>query len=110
MLFTLELSRRLASTLITANAVRPGVIPTNLGRHLPQWQVWALETLGKPFTKTIPQGAATTCYVATSPELNDVSGYFFEHCNPHRPGGQTENTALAKQLWAVSEELTAGYI
>ena len=109
-LFTLELSRRLASTLITANAVRPGVIPTNLGRHLPQWQVWALKTLGKPFTKTIPQGAATTCYVATSPELNDVSGYFFEHCNPHRPGGQTENTALAKQLWDVSEELTAGYI
>jgi NAD(P)-dependent dehydrogenase (short-subunit alcohol dehydrogenase family) len=109
-LFTLELSRRLASTLITANAVRPGVIPTNLGRHLPQWQVWALKTLGKPFTKTIPQGAATTCYVATSPELNDVSGYFFEHCNPHRPGGQTENTTLAKQLWDVSEELTAGYI
>jgi NAD(P)-dependent dehydrogenase (short-subunit alcohol dehydrogenase family) len=109
-LFTLELARRLESTNITANAVRPGVIPTNLGRHLPQWQVWALETLGKPFTKTIPQGAATTCYVATSPELSDVSGYFFEHCNPHRAGGQTENTALARQLWDVSEELTAGYI
>ena len=109
-LFTLELSRRLGSTPITANAVRPGVIPTNLGRHLPQWQVWTLETLGKPFTKTIPQGAATTCYVATSPDLRDVSGYFFEHCNPHRPGGQTENTGLAKQLWDVSEDLTAGYI
>jgi NAD(P)-dependent dehydrogenase (short-subunit alcohol dehydrogenase family) len=109
-LFTLELARRLESTNITANAVRPGVIPTNLGRHLPQWQVWALETLGKPFTKTIPQGAATTCYVATSPALNEVSGYFFEHCNPHRPGGQTENAELAKQLWDVSQELAAGYI
>jgi NAD(P)-dependent dehydrogenase (short-subunit alcohol dehydrogenase family) len=109
-LFTLELARRLESTNITANAVRPGVIPTNLGRHLPRWQVWALETLGKPFTKTIPQGAATTCYVATSPELSDVSGYFFEHCNPHRPGGQTENAELAAELWDVSEELTAGYI
>jgi NAD(P)-dependent dehydrogenase (short-subunit alcohol dehydrogenase family) len=109
-LFTLELARRLKSTPITANALRPGVIPTNLGRHLPEWQVWALKTVGKPFTKTIPQGAATTCYVATSPALDKTSGYFFEHCNPHRPGGQTENTQLAQQLWAVSEELTAAYI
>lgn len=109
-LFTLELAQRLKSTTITVNAVRPGVIPTNLGRHLPQWQVWALKTLGRPFTKTIPQGAATTCYVATSPVLSQVSGYFFEHCNPHRPGGHTENAELAKKLWAVSEELTAGYI
>lgn len=109
-LFTLELARRLAETNATANAVRPGVIPTNLGRHLPRWQVIVLETLGKPFTKTIPQGAATTCYVATNPALRETSGYFFEHCNPHRPGGQTENRELAARLWAVSEELTAGYL
>ena len=109
-LFTLELARRLKTTNITANALRPGVIPTNLGRHLPQWQVWALKTVGKPFTKTIPQGAATTCYVATSPDLSQVSGYFFEHCNPHRPGGHTEDTEMAKQLWDVSEELTTGFI
>jgi NAD(P)-dependent dehydrogenase (short-subunit alcohol dehydrogenase family) len=109
-LFTLELARRLKDTNATANALRPGVIPTNLGRHLPYWQVWVLENLGKPFTKTIAQGAATTCYVATYPALSTTSGYFFNHCNPHRPGGQTENTELAEQLWTVSEELTAGYL
>ncbi len=108
-LFTLELARRLQDTNATSNALRPGVIPTNLGRHLPQWQVWALKTVGKPFTKTIAQGAATTCYVATSPALEKVSGYFFNHCNPHRPGGHTENTEMAAKLWTVSEELTAGY-
>jgi NAD(P)-dependent dehydrogenase (short-subunit alcohol dehydrogenase family) len=109
-LFTLELARRLKDTRATANAVRPGVIATNLGRHLPQWQVWALKTIGKPFTKTIEQGAATTCYVATAPALDKVSGIFFEHCNPHRPGGHTEDTEMAARLWTVSEQLTSGYL
>lgn len=109
-LFALELADRFSETNVTANALRPGVIPTNLGRHLPQWQVWALKTVGKAFTKTIPQGAATTCYVATAPALAKTSGYFFNHCNPHRPGGNTENKALAEQLWTVSNELTADYL
>ncbi|MFQ5635247.1 MAG: SDR family NAD(P)-dependent oxidoreductase [Gammaproteobacteria bacterium] len=106
-LFALELARRLADTTATANSLRPGVIPTNLGRHLPRWQVIALETIGRPFTKTIAQGAATSCYVATAPTLSTVSGYFFNHCNPHRPGGHTEDREMAARLWAVSEELTA---
>lgn len=108
-LFTLELARRLDKTNATANALRPGVIPTNLGRHMPRWKTWALETLGKPFTKTIAQGAATSCYVATNPTLSRTNGYFFNHCNPHRPGGHTEDTDIAARLWEVSEELTAGY-
>lgn len=108
-LFTLELARRLRTTNATANALRPGVIPTNLGRHMPKWKVWVLENLGKPFTKTIPQGAATTCYVATNPDLAKTSGIFFNHCNPHRPGGHTEDTDMAARLWKVSAELTAGY-
>jgi len=109
-LFTLELAKRLEGTNATANALRPGVIPTNLGRHLPTWQNWVLENLGKPFTKTVGQGAATTCYVATAPALDGISGYFFEHCNPILAGGFTEDREMAARLWAVSEELTAGYI
>ena len=108
-LFTLELAKILRTTNATANALRPGVIPTNLGRHMPRWKTWVLENLGKPFTKTIAQGAATTCYVATNPALDKTSGYFFNHCNPHRPGGHTEDTEMAAELWVVSEELTAGY-
>jgi len=109
-LCALELTRRLEGTNATANSLRPGVIPTNLGRHLPRWQVTALETVGRFFTKTIPQGAATTCYVATAPSLRDVSGVFFNHCNPHRPGGFTEDHDMAARLWTVSEELTAAYL
>lgn len=109
-LFTLELAQRLENNNATANALRPGVISTNLGRHMPRWKVIALDTVGKVFTKTTAQGAATTCYVATSPALNKVNGYFFDHCNPVRAGGFTEDRAMAKQLWSVSEQLAAGYI
>ncbi len=109
-LFTLELAKRLQGTRATANALRPGVIATNLGRHLPRWQVIALETVGSLFTKTMGQGAATTCYVATAPALSETSGYFFEHCNPIRAGGYTEDTEMAAKLWAASEEIAAGYV
>jgi NAD(P)-dependent dehydrogenase (short-subunit alcohol dehydrogenase family) len=109
-LFTLGLAQRFAGTNATANALRPGVIATNLGRHMPRWKVIALETVGRVFTKTIAEGAATTCYVATAPALSTVNGYFFDHCNPVRAGGFTEDTAMAQTLWEVSEQLTAGYI
>jgi len=109
-LFTLELARIFEATNATANAVRPGVIPTNLGRHLPRWKVIALETVGAVFTKTIAEGAATTCYVATAPALSDVNGYFFDHSNPVRGGGYTEDSEMARRLWEVSAELSAGYI
>ncbi|MGI9341748.1 MAG: SDR family NAD(P)-dependent oxidoreductase [Gammaproteobacteria bacterium] len=109
-LFTLELADRLQGTAATANVLRPGVIPTNLGRHMPRWKTLTLETVGKLFTKTIPQGAATSCYVATAPALKNVNGRFFNHCNPHRPGGHTEDREMASRLWQVSTELTAGYL
>jgi len=109
-LFTLELARQLEETDATANSLRPGVIATNLGRHLPRWKVVALETVGRVFTKTMAEGAATTCYVATAPALSDVSGYFFDHSNPVRAGGFTEDSEMARQLWDASEQLAAGYV
>ena len=109
-LFSLELSHRLDGTNATSNALRPGVIPTNLGRHMPAWKPFVLKTLGRIFTKTIPQGAATQVYVATAPGLAQTSGYFFEHCNPIHGGGYTEDRAMAGRLWQVSEQLTAAYL
>jgi len=109
-LFTLELARRLEGTTVTANALRPGAIPTNLGRHMPKWKNVVFETVGSFFTSTIPEGAATQVYLATAPSLSETSGYFFERCNPIRAGGYTEDSDMAKQLWDVSAELTAGHI
>lgn len=110
-LFVRELARRLRGTNATANTVHPGVIFTNLGRHLPQWQLVAARLIGWIFMKSVEEGSATSCYVATHPALAGVSGYFFQDCNPVRPEGPyMEDDALAARLWQVSEELTRGYL
>ena len=77
---------------------------------MPEWQLFIARTIGPLFMKTIEQGAATTCYVATNPALATVSGNFFRDCNPQRPGGHTENDEMAAQLWELSEELTGEYL
>ena len=66
--------------------------------------------IGWTFMRSVEQCVATTCYVATAPALSQTSGYFFEHCNPILAGGYTEDSAMADELWDVSEELTAGYV
>ena len=51
------------------------------------------------------QGAATTCYVATSPSLKGVSGKYFANCRETKPSAQAENDDLARKLWEESEVL-----
>jgi len=105
-LFSREFARRLANTSATSNSLHPGVIQTNLARHLPPRDV----DPDDPRYKTVPQGAATQCYVATSPELEGVTGYYFSDCNPAVPDHNMQDDAMAARLWAVSEELVAGYL
>jgi len=103
-LFAAELARRLEGTPVTANSLHPGVIKTNLGRHLDRDD--DDDDSGR-YNKSIEQGAATQCYVATSPLIADVSGQYFVDCNPADPNPLMYDEALAARLWAVSEELTS---
>lgn len=105
-LFAFELARRLAGTGATANAVHPGIIMTNLGRHFAPWKQTVGRLVGWTFMKSIEAGSATQCYVATNPALTDTSGYYFADCNPLQPTPQMQDTALAAKLWEVSAELT----
>jgi NAD(P)-dependent dehydrogenase (short-subunit alcohol dehydrogenase family) len=110
-LFATGLARRLAGTAVTANALHPGVISTNLGRHLSPLLGGMLRALSfTPMLKSVPQGAATTCYVATAPALSKVSGTYFADCNPKVPSPRARDAELAARLWAVSEELVKGYL
>jgi NAD(P)-dependent dehydrogenase (short-subunit alcohol dehydrogenase family) len=109
-LFVRELARRLAGTRVTANALQPGVIMTNLGRYLPWYQLVAAKLIGWTFMKSVEAGAATQVYLATWPQLAGASGCFFKDCNPFLPGGNMENDELAAKVWAVSEELTKPYL
>lgn len=111
-LMSLELARRLADSKATSNAVHPGIINTNLGRHFAAWKRAAGKLIGWTFMKSVEEGAATQCYVATAPALAKVSGQYFEDCNPVVPkaGKHMEDQALAAQLWQKSEELTRQYL
>ncbi len=112
-LFSQELSRRFAkdNSKATANAVLPGVIMTNLGRHMPTWKTTAAKLVGWTFMRSVEEGVATSCYVATNPKLNTVSGHMFINCNPFTPEGvHMTDRKLASQLWDVSIELTKDYL
>ncbi|MCB1698695.1 MAG: SDR family NAD(P)-dependent oxidoreductase [Halioglobus sp.] len=106
-----ELARRLSGTSTTANSVHPGVINTNLGRHMPWYMQWGGKLFGWAFMKSIEEGAATQTYVATSPGLAGVNGFYFVDCNP-APGDtpQMQDDAMASRLWQLSEELTRPYL
>ncbi|KAI7996888.1 hypothetical protein LOK49_LG10G01916 [Camellia lanceoleosa] len=101
-----ELSRRLQEegANITVNSVHPGLIMTNLMRHS-----FFLMRLLKVFTyhmwKNVPQGAATTCYVALHPKLKGVTGKYFLDCNEWPASKFATDEALAKKLWDFSNKL-----
>ncbi|KAK8467811.1 hypothetical protein PHAVU_007G157500 [Phaseolus vulgaris] len=101
-----ELSRRLQEegVNITANSVHPGVIMTPLMRHSS-----LLMNFLKTFTffmwKSVPQGAATTCFVALHPSLKGVSGKYFLDCNEYQPSAHALNQLLGRNLWDFSNKL-----
>ncbi|KAI3443016.1 uncharacterized protein J3R85_000367, partial [Psidium guajava] len=101
-----ELSRRLQQegANITVNSVHPGLIMTNLMRHS-----FILMRVLKMFTyllwKNVPQGAATTCYVALHPSLRGVTGKYFLDCNEMEPSALAQDDRLAKKLWDFSNRL-----
>ncbi|XP_062197249.1 short-chain dehydrogenase TIC 32 A, chloroplastic-like isoform X2 [Phragmites australis] len=103
-----ELSRRFQEEgcNLTANSLHPGLIPTNIARYVVTNSVLvSILSVAKPFLKGMPQGAATTCYLALHPDLKDVSGKYFADCNEATPTAVARDAELAKRLWSFSEEL-----
>lgn len=111
-LFSLDLARRLKGTRITSNSLHPGVINTEIDRTEPGLFQVAFGVLTAVGGKSIAQGAATTCYVATSPQLGEISGQYFEDCNAVTVLGDNHmhDVMQAEQLWQVSETLTQDYL
>jgi NAD(P)-dependent dehydrogenase (short-subunit alcohol dehydrogenase family) len=107
LLFAMELSRRFEGTKKTANAVHPGVIQTNLGRHMNPVARVVFGGVGPLFLKTVPQGAATEVFVATSPKVEGVTGKYFADCNVAKARKDAYDADLAKKLWEKSEEIVA---
>jgi NAD(P)-dependent dehydrogenase (short-subunit alcohol dehydrogenase family) len=111
-LFSLKLAELLRGTRMTSNALHPGVISTELSRNLNPLTRFAWDAYVKMAGKTTEQGAATTCYVATSPALGSVSGAFFEDCQAVTIAdeGHIHNGAMADRLLETSIELTRDWL
>ncbi len=107
LLFSKELAKRLKGTGKTANALHPGVIKTELSRSMSPVVALALSSASPIALKSIAEGAATQCYVATRPELAGVSGEYFSDCNIAQPSKLALDAALATRLWEESERIVA---
>ncbi len=106
LLFANHLSTRLPKPTQTANSVHPGVIATNLTRHLSKWIVKPLDLFGSAIAlKTVSQGAATQVFVATHPSVADVSGEYFIDCATAKPSIFGQDAQLAADLWEKTEKI-----
>lgn len=106
-LFTYELARRLEGTNITANALHPGFVATSFfeGNGLSGLLMRVGATL---FAIPKEKGARTSIHLASSPEVEGVSGGYFERERPAKSSRATYDDAAARRLWQISEELTGG--
>ena len=98
-LFSAELGRRLAGTGVTTYALHPGVVASDVWRELPQ----PFRAVAKLFMVSVEEGAATTIYCATSPDVAGQSGLYYDKCSVKAPSIIGQNRALAAALWERSE-------
>lgn len=88
---------------VTVNCVHPGIVRTRLTRDREGIITDLVFFLASKLLKTIPQAAATTCYVATHPRLENVSGKYFADCNETSTSKFGSNSYEAERLWNASE-------
>jgi len=104
-LFTYELARRLEGSGVTVNALHPGFIATGFARNNGIFYNLGMKVIGL-FIRKPDQGALTSIYLASSPEVEGISGKFFVDCKAVDSSPLSYDQALAQKLWQVSLELT----
>ena len=103
--FTYELAERLAGTGVTANCLHPGVVATDFGKKKPGF-INVLLRLGAPFLMNAEKGAATQIHLAASPDVEGVTGKYFDKSVPVDSSKESRDVAARKRLWETSEKLT----
>jgi NAD(P)-dependent dehydrogenase (short-subunit alcohol dehydrogenase family) len=101
-----ELARRLQGTGVTANSLHPGAVGTGFGQN-GNWLIKGIFTLARPLFLTPEQGAQTSIYLASSPEVNKVSGKYFHEKKPTQTRASAQDPAEWARLWNLSEEAAA---
>jgi len=103
-LFTRELARRLSGTGVTANSVHPGFVATRFGDQSGGLISFSIG-IAKRFALSPQKGAETLVYLASSPEVANVTGQYFTKCRAIRPSGWALDDAAARRLWEESARL-----
>jgi len=103
-LFTYELDRRLTGTRVTANAVHPGFVNTNFANNTYSF-IRPLVRLAQCFARSPEKGAETSIYLASSPEVEGISGKYFFNKKERRSNRESYDKEIARRLWDVSEDL-----
>jgi NAD(P)-dependent dehydrogenase (short-subunit alcohol dehydrogenase family) len=104
-LFTNELARRLEGTGVTANALHPGLTSTGFGRNNPGVVMKIMGILIPLIGRSPEKGARTSIYLASSPEVQGVTGKYFVDCKVTQPAPQAVDQAVARKLWDISAEM-----
>jgi NAD(P)-dependent dehydrogenase (short-subunit alcohol dehydrogenase family) len=104
-LFTYELARRLKGSGVTANCLHPGTVRSGWGRDATGLFRVGMK-LFVPFMISPEQGAETSLYLASSPEVEGVTGRYFIKCKPARSVKVSYDEDVARRLWETSENLT----
>jgi NAD(P)-dependent dehydrogenase (short-subunit alcohol dehydrogenase family) len=100
--FTYELAKRLQGTAVTVNALHPGAVATKIFRDVPA----PLRALILLLTMSPQKGAQTTVYLASSPEVEDVSGKYFKKKAEAQSSAASRDAQVAGRLWEISAKMT----
>ncbi|MFZ4827077.1 MAG: SDR family oxidoreductase [Phototrophicaceae bacterium] len=103
-LFTYELAKRLEGTGITANALHPGAVATNFMRDN-GWLGKVYSSLAQVFQKSPQEGAKTSIYLATSPDVQNVNGKYFDNCAEQKSSPATHDPEAWSRLWEISQQI-----
>lgn len=106
MLHTYELSRRLDGAGVTANAAHPGMVATDFAREYTGFMGFMAQKGWRPFMKSPKKGAATPVYLASSPEVESITGKYFVNSKERKSSRLSHNRELAERLWGISVQLT----
>lgn len=105
LLFTYELARRLKGTGVTVNALHPGFVRSNFGKRGRNILSKALFGFARLFAISVEKGAKTSIYLASSPEVEGITGKYFVKCKPVDSSEASYNLEAQKRLWELSEHL-----
>lgn len=104
LLFTFELSRRLEGSPVTANAVHPGLVATQVGYNNGRGAKLVMK-LVQGFAISPQEGAQTSIYLASWPEMKGVTGKYFYRCQAIMAEKSAYDPTTARRLWEISDEL-----